>query len=100
MEQTLNQDLSLTARMPVIGREQPKVSAPAEKPAQPAAPSRDWQKELGAYARAAREWGRIHFRRWVHLFHGASAGTLAVGPVSFLLVAGALGTALTLTTLY
>ncbi len=100
MEQTLNQDLSLTARMPVIGREQPKASAPAKEPAQPAAPRRDWQKELRAYARATREWGRIHFRRWVHLFHGASAGTLAVGPVSFLLVAGALGTALTLTTLY
>ncbi len=100
MEQILNQDLSLTARMPVIGREQPKASAPAKEPAQPAAPRRDWQKELRAYARATREWGRIHFRRWVHLFHGASAGTLAVGPVSFLLVSGALGTALTLTTLY
>lgn len=100
MEQTLNQDLSLTARMPVIGKEQPKAGAPAEEPAQPAAPGRDWQKELGAYVRAVREWSRIHFRRWVHLFHGASAGTLAVGPVSFLLVAGALGTALTLTTLY
>ena len=46
------------------------------------------------------EWSRIHIRRWTHLFHGAAAGTLAVGPVSFLLVAGALGAALTLTTLY
>ena len=100
MEQAQKQDLSLTARMPVIGREQPKIKMPVEEPAQSAAPGRDWRKELGAYAGAAREWSRIHFRRWVHLFHGASAGTLAVGPVSFLLVAGALGTALTLTTLY
>ena len=101
MEQAQKQDLSLTARMPVIGKEGLKAGAPAQaEPAQPAAPDRDWRKELGAYVRAAREWSRIHFRRWVHLFHGASAGTLAVGPVSFLLVAGALGAALTLTTLY
>lgn len=101
MEQVQKQDLSLTARMPVIGRESTRLTPPAkEEPAQSAAPGRDWQKELGAYVRAMREWARIHLRRWVHLFHGASDGTLAVGPVSFLLVAGALGTALTLTTLY
>ena len=50
--------------------------------------------------KGAQEWARIHLRRWAHLFHGAAAETLAVGPVSFLLVAGALGAALTLTTLY
>lgn len=99
MDQALNQDLSLTARMPVVGKEGHRPVT-AEKKEEPAAPGRDWQKELGAYARAVREWSRIHFRRWVHLFHGASAGTLTVGPVSFLLVAGALGAALTLTTLY
>ncbi len=58
------------------------------------------RREVERYLKAAREWSRIHFRRWTHLFHGAAAGTLAVGPVSFLLVAGALGAALTLTTLY
>ncbi|RKI68651.1 LysM peptidoglycan-binding domain-containing protein [bacterium 1xD42-67] len=58
------------------------------------------RREAERYLKAAREWSRIHFRRWTHLFHGAAAGTLAVGPVSFLLVAGALGAALTLTTLY
>lgn len=48
----------------------------------------------------AHEWFRIHVRRWAHLFHGAAAGNRAVGPISFLLVSAALGTALTLTTLY
>ena len=62
--------------------------------------SRNWGRELKLYGRAMVEWSRIHLRRWAHLFHGAAAGTVAVGPVSFLLVAGALGAALTLTTLY
>ncbi len=56
--------------------------------------------KLKHYFQGAAEWSRIHFRRWTHLFHGVAAGNLAVGPISFLLVAGALGTALTLTTLY
>ena len=51
-------------------------------------------------AKAIAEWSRIHFRRWAHLYHGVTAGNLAVGPLSYLLVAAALGTALTLTTLY
>ncbi len=62
--------------------------------------ARLWAREARLYCKAAAEWSRIHLRRWTHLFHGAAAGTLAVGPVSFLMVAGALGTALTLTTLY
>lgn len=59
-----------------------------------------WKKKLTVYYKAGREWSRIHFRRWTHLFHGAAAGNRAVGPISFLLVSAALGTALTLTTLY
>ena len=69
-------------------------------PPEPAPESRNWGQEARLYFKAFGEWSRIHFRRWAHLLHGASAGTLAVGPISFLLVAGALGTALTLTTLY
>ena len=52
------------------------------------------------YCKAAREWSRIHFRRWSHQLHGLVAGNRAAGPLSFLLVSAALGTALTLTTLY
>lgn len=59
-----------------------------------------YKEKLTLYYQSAREWSRIHFRRWTHLFHGAAAGNRAVGPISFLLVSAALGTALTLTTLY
>ena len=98
--------MSWTARLPVAGQEQekeqkktPVKEAPEPaKAAQPAASGKPAEWKL--YLNGMREWARIHFRRWAHLFHGAAAGTLAVGPVSFLLVAGALGTALTLTTLY
>ena len=69
--------------------------------------SADWKQtaqerlaELRLYYKAAREWSRVHFRRWAHLFHGAAAGNRVVGPITFLLVASALGTAITLTTLY
>ena len=65
----------------------------------PDKPSPDWRREALLYLSGMKEWGRIHIRRWTHLFHSAAAGNLAVGPVSFLLVAGALGSALTLTTL-
>ena len=58
------------------------------------------KKKLVLYYKVGREWTRIHVRRWTHLFHGAAAGNRAVGPISFLLVSAALGTALTLTTLY
>ena len=47
-----------------------------------------------------KEWARIHLRRWGHVFHGAVAVHRAVGPASFLAAAGALGVALTITTLY
>ena len=104
MEQ--HQDLSWTARLPVAGREQERAEAPKGAPKAPA-PSRVAQPDASSrraewklYVKGMGEWTRIHFRRWAHLFHAAAAGTLAVGPVSFLLVAGALGTALTLTTLY
>ena len=30
-------------------------------------------EELKLYGRAAREWTRIHTRRWAHLLHGAAA---------------------------
>ena len=100
-----SQDQSWTARLPVVGREQPKGHNPTIAPQQAQPPVQapadtDWRAEFKLYVKGMREWARIHFRRWAHLFHGAAAGTLAVGPVSFLLVAGALGTALTLTTLY
>ena len=58
------------------------------------------KKKLMLYYKVGREWSRIHIRRWTHLFHGAAAGNRAVGPISFLLVSAALGSALTLTTLY
>lgn len=101
MEQ--QQNLSWTARLPVAGQERERIKAPVKIPepsktAGPAASGR--QAEWRLYMEGMGEWTRIHFRRWAHLFHGAAAGTLAVGPVSFLLVAGALGAALTLTTLY
>ena len=79
------------------GRRQPEKG---QTPAEQTPPVRDWGGELKVYCKAMGEWSRIHFRRWTHLFHSAAAGNLAVGPISFLLVAGALGTALTLTTLY
>ncbi len=109
------QDQSWTARLPIAELDQTgpirqpkppkaepkKVQPPKEEAQTPAAPAApDWREEFKLYAKGMREWARIHFRRWAHLFHGAAAGTLAVGPVSFLLVAGALGAALTLTTLY
>ena len=100
------QDAGWTARLPVVGQDTGRIprTKPARSPEQsaqaqaPAAPV--WREEFVLYAKSLREWARIHLRRWAHLFHGAAAETLAVGPVSFLLVAGALGAALTLTTLY
>jgi len=46
------------------------------------------------------EWARIHVRRAAHQIHAMAAESAAAGPISFLAVACALGTALTLTTLY
>ena len=100
------QDQSWTARLPIAGQDTGRIPKP-QRPRPPeqsqpvqAAAAPDWRAEFKLYVKGMREWARIHFRRWAHLFHGAAAGTLAVGPVSFLLVAGALGTALTLTTRY
>ena len=83
----------------------PRPPAPGPRSAPPPPPppkrtAREWLQEGRLYAAAAGEWSRIHLRRWAHLFHGAAAGTRAIGPISFLLVSAALGTALTLTTLY
>ena len=100
MDQAQNQ--SWTARLPIADLDQTRPIRPPQPPRTeeqaPAGP--DWRDEFRLYVKGAREWARIHLRRWAHLFHGAAAGTLAVGPVSFLLVAGTLGAALTLTTLY
>ena len=63
-------------------------------------PSENPVREALLYFKGFIEWSRIHLRRWTHLFHGTADGNLAIGPVSFLLAAGALGSALTLTTLY
>ena len=90
------------AQQPPRTKEVKAVERPSEaKNAETAEkPARDLGRELLLYLQGFREWSRIHIRRWTHLFHGAAAGTLAVGPISFLIMAGALGAALTLTTLY
>lgn len=79
--------------------EQPSKAGPAEATERPAR-TRSTGQEILLYLQGFGEWSRIHIRRWTHLFHSAAAGTLAVGPISFLVMAGALGAALTLTTLY
>ena len=79
--------------------EQPSKAGPAEAAERPAR-TRSTGQEILLYLQGFGEWSRIHIRRWTHLFHSAAAGTLAVGPISFLVMAGALGAALTLTTLY
>ncbi len=48
----------------------------------------------------AREWLRIHLRRMDHSLHRGVAGIRMAGPVSYLVVAGALGVAMTVTSLY
>ena len=90
----------VTARGPAVPPRRPQQAQPSPQPEQiPLTPLSRGQR-LALYCKALGEWSRIHIRRWTHLFHSAAAGNLAVGPISFLLVAGALGTALTLTTLY
>ena len=83
-----------------VRRPEQKARGPAQPSAPESPPANDRKPGFKLYLKAAGEWSRIHLRRWAHLLHGAAAGNLAVGPVSFLLVAGALGAALTLTTLY
>ena len=48
----------------------------------------------------AREWIRIHGRRLIHGIHRGAAGLRLAGPVSYLCVAGAVGVAMTVTSLY
>ena len=66
-----------------------------------------WKQSIQTYKTAAqnhyakgKEWLRIHLRRVGHFLSSSADGTKAIGPVAFLLVSGALGTALTVTTLY
>ena len=47
-----------------------------------------------------KEWLRLHSRRWLYRFHIAASSTIAMNPVSYLAVAGALGIALVVTTMY
>ena len=86
----------------VAQRAEPRETAvrKREPPPKQETAASERSEAIKRYCGAAAEWSRIHIRRWAHLFHGTAAGNLAVGPVSFLLVAGALGFALTLTTLY
>ena len=95
-EQRVNRPQAVSERRET--RPQTRPQRPGCEPVQdPSAARREeWRRRL----QSAAEWSRIHIRRWTHLFHSAAAGNVAVGPVSFLLVAAALGTALTLTTLY
>ena len=65
------------------------VQTPATDAAKPNTAGKDWK-----------EWTRIHLRRFAHLTHHVVAGKRSVGPISFLGVAAALGTALTVLTLY
>lgn len=51
-------------------------------------------------AERAREWIRIHGRRLIHTVHRGVAGLRLAGPVSYLCVAGAVGVAMTVTSLY
>ncbi len=75
-------------------------AAPQEAAPKPRKTAQDWLAQFQLCWAVLKEWSRIHSRRWAHVIHGAAAGNRAVGPISFLLVALALGTALTLTTLY
>jgi len=74
--------------------EQTPSGAPKTK-TKPASGS-DWSCRWKAF----QEWARIHGRRAAHRAHGALSIHRTVGPASFLVIAGALGVALTLTTLY
>lgn len=95
MERNINKQPERTGRR----SQRPVQSAPVqEQTAQ-----QRWQelkKAARVYWNAFREWSRIHGRRAAHLVHNTVAVNRAIGPVSFLATAGALGVALTLTTLY
>ena len=79
------QDQSWTARLPVAELEQERAKAAKQaKPPEQSQPQQPATPEWQLYLKGMREWARIHFRRWAHLFHGAAAGTLAVGPAAWL----------------
>lgn len=66
-------------------------------------PSFDWQRELERLQKRGRRfarWAMLHGRRLACQCHNMVEGHHAAGPISFLAVSGALGIALTLTTLY
>ena len=71
-------------------RIQPEAALPT-----PHVSRQERQEELRRQLKALKEWSRIHFRRWAYLAHDAVAGNRAVGPITFLGVAAALGLALT-----
>ncbi len=76
---------------------------PSKKTESDRTAGRDWaalRREAERRWALWKEWGRIHLRRWGHVAHGALSVHRAVGPVSFLAAAAALGVALTVTTLY
>ena len=65
------------------------------------------QEQLGLLARRVvtdwkhfYQWARFHGRRVIHTVHDLAGGNRATGPVTFLAVSGALGLALTVSTLY
>lgn len=102
MDQLKDRALQLAARLPKFthgARSGAGRQSPPEGPGQKRT-FQEWRIECRLYWAAMKEWSRIHFRRWAHLFHGVAAGNRMAGPVSFLLVSAALGTAITLTTLY
>lgn len=49
---------------------------------------------------AGREWLRLRSRRFLHRLYIAASSTIALTPATYLAVAGALGVALTITTMY
>ena len=67
-------------------RIQPEAALPT-----PHVSRQERQEELRRQLKALKEWSRIHFRRWAYLAHDAVAGNRAVGPITFLGVAAALG---------
>jgi len=72
----------------------------SKRPEQAAQTNAQWKADLKRRWAIAKEWTRIHVRRWAHVFHGASEVTRVIGPASFLVVSAAVGVALTITTLY
>ena len=108
----LKQRMAVLKQTKPQSESQPEQTASAKSQPQPraVAPKEElppWKQKLRQatvtvklFFHHCRQWLRLHLRRWAFLFHAAAGGTRAVGPISFLLVSGALGVAFTLTTLY